>query len=72
MISGGAFRYQNEEELKTTLQRARVDIIFGIEFVSVSKRTVIHILSNERGVRLIKKIEDLASKLKAIVDIKIH
>lgn len=72
LISGGAFRYQNEEELKTTLQRARVDIIFGIEFVSVSKRTVIHILSNERGVRLIKKIEDLASKLKAIVDIKIH
>ena len=72
LLSGGAFRYVNEENLKDTLKRASVDVAFGVEFIPSEKRTVIHITSNDAGRAYLDKITRLASTLDGIIEIEIH
>lgn len=72
LLSGGAFRYKDTTELKRALFRARVDIVFGVEFVLKSKNTVIHVLTNEKAKKRIQNIKKLATNLKGLVSFQIH
>lgn len=71
-ISGGAFRYENESDLKETLVRAQVNIVLGIEFLPKNKDVVIHVLTNGDGKRAAKMIENLVSNLKGLISIQMH
>ncbi len=71
LVPGGAFRYKNDGELKKTLIRARVDILFGIEFIPENKGTVIHICVNKKGNKLIPSIKRLTKGLKGMIKIRV-
>jgi hypothetical protein len=71
-ISGGAFRYKNVSDLNGTLIKAKVDVVFGLEFLPDNKNVVIHILANERGGKIVRIVKKLALNLKDIVSVQIH
>jgi hypothetical protein len=72
IVSGGAFRYVNEENLKSTLVRAGVDILFGVEFQPKDKKTIVHVFANEVGAKYIKRIKELAVDLDRLINVQVH
>lgn len=72
LISGGAFQYVDKKNLKDTLNRSKVDIVFGIEFNLAEKKTTIHILSNSIGKKYVNRIKELAAELSDFIQVQIH
>lgn len=72
IVSGGAFRYVDEENLKSTLIRAEVDVVFGVEFQPKDKKTIVHIFANEVGAKYIKRIRGLAAELDGLIDVRVY
>ena len=68
-ISGAAFRYESDENLKDSLKRARVDMVFGLEFKSDGK-TVIHIRTTERGLVLVPILKKLINRYPNLVSLE--
>ena len=72
ILSGAAFRLTNVNELKKSMAKGRVDVVFGVEFNASTEKTIIHILANERGRKLLPIIKKLAVRLEGLVEIKIY
>lgn len=72
VLSGVAFRFQDEKELSRSLTESAADIVFGVEFNPAKKMVIVHISASKEGKILIKDIEKLADQFKEIVLTKIH
>lgn len=68
IIAVGAFIYKNEEELSIHMRRGILDCIMAFEF---QNQTILHLLSNERGIILESFIEKAAKNIHGF-KIKIH
>ena len=68
VISVGAFIYKNEDELKTQLERGRLDCVLAFEF---RKPSILHILSNNNG-RILEHFVKKASERISGFEVKIH
>jgi hypothetical protein len=71
-LSGGAFRFQNLEKLKSALIRARVDIIFGVEFKPETKQTILHIITTKQGKILLPLLTKLSERLGKFITLKFY
>lgn len=71
-LSGVAFRYQSEKDLKTTLKASKSDIALGVEFNTENKVTLIHIATKETALVLIPVLQKLANRLRGIISLVIH
>ncbi|PIR56843.1 MAG: hypothetical protein COU72_04035 [Parcubacteria group bacterium CG10_big_fil_rev_8_21_14_0_10_41_35] len=71
-LSGGAFKFQSIEILKSSLARAKVDIVFGVEFDSNGKDVKVHILTTEAGVKIVPILTKLVNRLNGLVSLEIH
>ncbi len=69
-LSGAAFRFQKIENLQSALARAKVDIIFGVEFMPETNHVVLHIVTTKNGATLIPLIIKLANRLPGMISIK--
>lgn len=68
VISGGAFIFKNEDELKVQLERGSLDCILAFEF---GKPSVLHILSNDNG-RILENLIKKASERISGFEVQIH
>ncbi len=68
VISGGAFIFKNEDELKVQLERGSLDCILAFEF---RKPSVLHILSNDNG-RILENLIKKASERISGFEVQVH
>lgn len=62
LLSGAAFRFRNKEELKTSLKRGDVDIVFGVEFKSDSKQVILHVITSKEGEKIFNMLTKLSER----------
>ena len=71
IVSGAAFRMCKKEDLRHILKRGKLDIVFGIQFTTEQKPTVINILFTESTERLALVLKELESELVGLIEIRI-
>ena len=71
-LSGVAFRYQNEKDLKITLRASKSDIALGVELNTENKITLIHVAAKETAVILISTLQKLADRFRGIISLVVH
>ncbi|MBU4477338.1 hypothetical protein L6251_03160 [Candidatus Parcubacteria bacterium] len=69
-LSGAAFRFQNIKSLKLALVRAKVDIVFGVEFKPEEKQTILHIVTTKQGESILPLITKLSQRLGGLITLK--
>ncbi|MBI1877592.1 MAG: hypothetical protein HYR94_05070 [Chloroflexi bacterium] len=72
IISGGAFCWGEEKELKNSLVRCQLDIAFAIEFESIEESALLHIKTAPRAEFLLPKILELVEQFGGRLEIQVH
>lgn len=70
ILSGGAFRIDEIDDIYTAQKKGKLDVVFGIDF-NGGKYTKLRILLNDKAQSLRKHFVDLALEFKEIVDIEL-
>jgi len=70
VISGAAFRFTDDKELKKTLDRGKLDIIFAIDFSPISHKVKISVMMVEKIKDMLETIEKLGARFNEIWDIQ--
>lgn len=71
-FSGGAFVYENVDEMRTEMLRGGLDFIFAFEFHNSGRRSIGHLLLSEKCKFLESTIILLADRFKLNFEIKIY
>ena len=71
-LSGAAFRYQNLENLKLAILRAKVDIVFGVEFKPETKQTILHVIAKKQAESILPLIIKLSERLGDLITLKFY
>ncbi|MBU6214496.1 hypothetical protein KGM48_01480 [Patescibacteria group bacterium] len=69
-LSGAAFRFQGEAELRDSLKSGRVDLVIGVEFNTAEKLVVLHLVTSAAGKALVPVINDLAERRKGFFKVQ--
>lgn len=71
-LSGAAFRLQKQSDLKNSLKRGNVDIVFGVEFLGESKEVILHVITSKRGKELLPIIAKLTERLGGMIKLQLY
>ena len=72
ILSAVAFRFQKLEELKLALKKCKSDVAIGVEFISGSYKTIIHVMHTEQAKHFGQVIKELAARYPKILEVKIE
>ena len=72
VVSGGAFCWVGQEELKDSLARGQLDIAFAVEFKLSEQAVLLHIQARAAGRPLLPKLGELARQFGGRLKIQVH
>lgn len=70
--SGAAFVFSNEEEMQKALIESEVDIVIGVEFISNSIETRLHILTSREGAVFVDFIKERISTFPDSLSLRVY
>ncbi len=72
IISGAAIRYSLPDELSKALKTGKVDVSFGVEFLPLEERVVVHVLAKPHTAWLGQKMVELTKRFDGRIIVQIH
>ncbi len=72
ILSGAAFCFHNEDEIRTQMKRGKLDFIFSFEFKPESEPSILHLKTNSKSKFLIALLRDICEQFASGVKIEIH
>ncbi len=72
VVSGGAFCWVGEKELKDSLVQGQLDIAVAVEFKSSEQAVLLHVQTRAAGRPLLPKLYELARQFGGRLEIQVH